>query len=275
MGEPLDRTNRVFVQLTTFDKALPALEDVIIEYSEGSTVGRVRDGSYRSRTSVRNSGGQLRCSNPACRRGGYELDFDIHDMVRNKLVSKRFVKHCPGDEGSPKGRRPGRTCLNSMDGRITLIYKPELVPERIKIKDRLTRIAFEKCTGCSDYVPLVPLQEAGRFGCGEHIFELLPDGKLKVLKAGSHWWPKQGEILDAVKTGGTVELECLLLSGEDIDSFIAGSASPETKELVERCLEGEIPVLAKADGAYERLSSVGGAARLERLKPETIRRICV
>lgn len=194
-------------------------------------------------------------------------------MVRNRLVSMRFVRHCPGDEGSPKGRRPGRTFLNSMDGRITLIYKP-LVPERIKIKDRLTRIAFEKYRGYSDYVPLVPLQEAGRFGCGEHIFELLSDGKLKVLKAGSHWWPKQGEILDAVKTRATVELECLLLSREDIDTFIAGSASPETKEPVERCLEGKIPVLAKADGAYERLSSVGGAARLARLKPETIRRIC-
>jgi hypothetical protein len=65
----------------------------------------------------------MRCSNPRCRRRGYEIDHKIPKMTFCKETHREFVMHCPGDEGSPKGRINGDSCFNVLHVRLTLRYK--------------------------------------------------------------------------------------------------------------------------------------------------------
>jgi len=128
VGEPMDRSKRVFVTPGPFASAFPLLERVTVEsYEDGEGVFSAFSDSPRKTfgNPLPWSGGLLMCSNPSCRRGGFEIDFDVHDMVREKLVTKEFVKRWPGDEGSPKGRRRGQRCLNTLHCRVTLTYKQE------------------------------------------------------------------------------------------------------------------------------------------------------
>jgi hypothetical protein len=120
MGEPLSRKNRVFVELGTFDSVFPDLEDVTVEYAEFNLVRETRKGKF----SVRCEGGQMRCSNDLCFRGGYEFDFIIHAMLRDKETKKEIELHCKGDEGTPKRRR-GRACLRSIKAVINIKRKSE------------------------------------------------------------------------------------------------------------------------------------------------------
>lgn len=124
MGEPMDRSNRVFARSGTFESVFPDLEDAVVEYYE-TDLGRPSPSTYNRRHSLKLLGGLIRCGNSLCHRGGYEVDWDVHDMRREGAAQKEFVKRCPGDEGSPKGRRHGRDCLRSLHYRITLKYKKQ------------------------------------------------------------------------------------------------------------------------------------------------------
>jgi hypothetical protein len=127
MGEPMDRSNRPFAPLTSFEKAFPTVESVTIASYE------IGEGVYSFGDEQRNTFGRpqpleaglIRCSNPPCRRGGYEVEHSLQEMVLEKLTEKEFSKVCPGDEGSPKGRRRGNRCMNVLRYRLTVKYKGE------------------------------------------------------------------------------------------------------------------------------------------------------
>jgi hypothetical protein len=122
MGEPLNRKNRVFAgPLKSFDEVFPELEDVTVEYTEFELAQQKKRGGVFS---VRSQGGQMRCGNSACFRGGHEFDFMIQDMVRNHETQREIELHCKGDEGTPK-RRGGRSCNRYIKGVITI--KPKQV----------------------------------------------------------------------------------------------------------------------------------------------------
>ncbi len=133
MGKPVDRSNRFLAPETSFEKAFPKLKAVFIESVE---IGKGTEFSigapWREKPQYgpkyRLNGGLIRCSNPLCNRGGYQVDFEVSDMCREKLISKEFRGACHGDEGSPKGRRQGRRCLNHLRYRITLEYWSEHAP---------------------------------------------------------------------------------------------------------------------------------------------------
>jgi hypothetical protein len=126
MGKPMDRSKRVFGKLTTFEKAFPTIESATIAYYETGE-GVYAYGGQPNRTfgAPRPFGnaGLIRCSNPYCRRGGYEVDAGLYEMVREKLTEKEFSKGCPGDEGSPKGKKIGKRCMNVLHYRLTVKYK--------------------------------------------------------------------------------------------------------------------------------------------------------
>lgn len=117
----MDRSNRFFAgPPTTFEEAYPNVEDAIIEWKE-STLGINPSGLGRA--SIKELGGLIQCRNPLCRRGGFEIDFELGMMIRKKETVKEDMLVCPGDEGSPKGRRPGKRCLNGIKYKITVTYK--------------------------------------------------------------------------------------------------------------------------------------------------------
>jgi hypothetical protein len=121
----MDRTDRVFVHQALFKEVFPDLEDVKIEYAETGDFEYLNP-RYRERTriqSVKVQGGLIRCNDPACRQGGHEMDFDIQDMIRDGVSERSGHKICAGSEGSPKLRRVYRKCYDSIDNKITLVYK--------------------------------------------------------------------------------------------------------------------------------------------------------
>ncbi len=115
----MDRNNRLFGHLVEFDEAFPELEDATIEWTE-TEMGRKISGTIER--SVK-EGGLIRCSNPLCYRGGFEIDSELAYMVRKKQTSKQGHLSCEGDEGSPKGRIKGRSCLHGIEFKITVKYK--------------------------------------------------------------------------------------------------------------------------------------------------------
>lgn len=120
MGTPMDRTNRLFGELSTFDEVFPELEDAIIEYTES---GRFSDPLSTRVHSVRRQGDLIRCSNNSCRQGGFEMVSDIYDMIRDNVSERQGYKICAGSEGSPKLRRVDRPCSNSINYKIILVHK--------------------------------------------------------------------------------------------------------------------------------------------------------
>ena len=120
MGIPMDRSGRIFAPLTAnFQQAYPTLESALIEFVETDFGHLLRSGVW----DFARQGGLMACANSSCRRGGYEFDFIVSGMVRENLTEKKIDMMCPGDEGSPKGRRKGQTCDHMLEGTIKLRYK--------------------------------------------------------------------------------------------------------------------------------------------------------
>jgi hypothetical protein len=121
MGVPMDRSNRVFGKLSTVEKVFPTLEEATMEFTEYDFALKKRSGTWK----LTWDGGLMACGNQFCRRGGYEIDRHLYDMVRTHATEKDIKINCRGDEGSPKGRKIGRRCQHYIEGKITLTYKPE------------------------------------------------------------------------------------------------------------------------------------------------------
>jgi len=116
----MDRSNRWFKPTDKFSEAFPTLEDAIFRYSEYDFGSKEGSGVF----SLRREGGVLRCGNPHCQRGGYEIDQLVRMMMYAHETEREVNLHCRGDEGSPKGRRKGKECLRTVKGTITITYKP-------------------------------------------------------------------------------------------------------------------------------------------------------
>jgi|HubBroStandDraft_2_1064218.scaffolds.fasta_scaffold2149454_1 hypothetical protein len=121
MGEPMDRSRRVFGTLSSFENVFPQLEDACAEYIEYELASEKRYSTHH----IRAWGGLIRCENTRCRRGGYEIDLVVSEMVRENVTEKEFELRCPGDEGTPKGRKPGQRCYRSIKGKVTLKHKQQ------------------------------------------------------------------------------------------------------------------------------------------------------
>lgn len=280
MGTPIDRTNRFLVgEPVAFEEAFPTLQDVTVEcYEVGKgdnvqyVMGRDAPASYTygPPRSFRSSGGLLRCSNPLCNRGGYEIDLDFHDMVQRKLIQKEFIRGCPGDEGSPKGRRPGRRCLNALHYRITLHYKPEHQPVRWKLRGELTEVTMLGCPICR--CPLVQEQErpTGLLFCGLHEFKSLEEDYL-ILESRKDYgqWPRQGERVH----GQRLRVQCLEVDEGIAKALITGGGGDEIRGRAAACAREDVPILSRAGLGFNAVIFAGGEFRLLPLTGDRARRL--
>lgn len=117
-------SNFVFASKTdSFDKAFPNIEDVKVELKE---YGEDVDQWSHNRTYSKQyfPGEYIDCSNKLCYNGGISIGSIIRDMIYNKQTEFETSKLCQGHEGSPKGRRIYRKCLNSFELKVSLKYKP-------------------------------------------------------------------------------------------------------------------------------------------------------
>ena len=77
----------LFGQPTTFEKSFPQIEDIKIKgIEEGYGVDQWINPRYFGKESI---GQYINCRNPFCQRGGFEIGFDIWEMVRNKETYRK------------------------------------------------------------------------------------------------------------------------------------------------------------------------------------------
>ena len=110
-----------------FEDDFPQLQDVQVEEYESrvptETDPQNFDRPYTLKATWGLHGGIRRCHNKLCERGGYHLRPKIQEMISGEITTRIFVLRCPGDHGSPKGRRRGPRCPNVLHCRLTLIHK--------------------------------------------------------------------------------------------------------------------------------------------------------
>jgi len=130
MQDVLNSGGFVFSKPCSFEEAYPDIESIKIEYTE-SGVGAYShifnersEGKYKRCLSDKNYIAEyIRCSNRLCVHGGFCVGEKIRDLVREKETAFEGTIFCCGNEGSPKGRRIYRRCLNNIEVKITLSYK--------------------------------------------------------------------------------------------------------------------------------------------------------
>jgi hypothetical protein len=92
VGQPMDRdAGLLFGRERALNAAFPELQRVTIAYYESG------DGIYKDNFKKEYTNPHpieellMRCSNPRCKRGGFEIDPEISRMVSRKEVEKEVV----------------------------------------------------------------------------------------------------------------------------------------------------------------------------------------
>ena len=117
-------TNYVFVKKEKdFDKAFPGIESVRMEIKEiGSHEYRKRGISVYTKETFRE---YHDCTNTLCYNGGFSMGQIVREMIQDNKTHWEGNKICQGYEGSPKGRRKYRKCVNMWSIKVDIEYKKE------------------------------------------------------------------------------------------------------------------------------------------------------
>lgn len=99
----------------TFDEAFPSLKDALLKYEEHDYDGTSRSSVH----SLRDDGRKLRCRNPKCHDGGYDIQQEVQLMLLTGEISKKLERHCPGWETRPK-HSIGDDCTRRISGVLEL-----------------------------------------------------------------------------------------------------------------------------------------------------------
>jgi hypothetical protein len=110
----------MFGTKVNFDEAFPTIEDITVEVKEaGYMLKRKSTSTYTKEYLVPS----FECNNISCKQGGVSIERVLREMVRNKQAEREEIMSCKGHEGSPKGRRIGRACMNHFEITISINYK--------------------------------------------------------------------------------------------------------------------------------------------------------
>ncbi|OQB79347.1 MAG: hypothetical protein BWX88_04882 [Planctomycetes bacterium ADurb.Bin126] len=116
-----NQSNFVFAEKVSFAQAFPEIDSIRVTVTEdgyGVTAG------YNTRTySTSSIGEYVNCSNSLCYNGGFDLGSIIRQIVRERRTHAEEHRACQGYEGSPKGRRRYRSCINSFEIVVDITYK--------------------------------------------------------------------------------------------------------------------------------------------------------
>lgn len=117
-----NKSDFVFSSKTTFEKAFPNVEECTITVKES---GHGAPSWNHGVSHYKNPGEYLNCSNPLCYNGGFNIGSTIREMVSKKETAKEDSAICQGYEGSPKGRRKYRKCVNFFKYTIAIKYRTD------------------------------------------------------------------------------------------------------------------------------------------------------
>ena len=114
-------TRFVFARKVPFKEAFPEIKKLEIKAKE-SGYGVYEEFDTKYYNTEHPPGEFIDCSNPLCYNGGFSVGEILREMVREKKTHYEGLKVCQGYEGSPKGRRRYRSCINSWKVTIDLEY---------------------------------------------------------------------------------------------------------------------------------------------------------
>ena len=121
-SDVFNNTDFVFAKKSPFEEVFPEIENLkveVIESGEGVSEWSRKHVYLKEHF----PGEYINCSNSLCYNGGFSVGSFLRDMVRNKQTDLDGSKLCQGNEGSPKGRRIYRKCLNSFKIHIEIKYR--------------------------------------------------------------------------------------------------------------------------------------------------------
>lgn len=114
----------LFVKKVPFKEAFPEITDLEIRCKETGNLRYSFENERQHYYSIENEPGEyIDCSNPFCYNGGFSIGRIIRGMVRNRETKQEGSEICQGYEGSPKGRRKYRDCLNFFQYTVIIKYK--------------------------------------------------------------------------------------------------------------------------------------------------------
>ena len=117
-------THYVFSRKVHFKEAFPEIKSVKVRTEES---GYSPIGMYFKEPSVRvynesNLGEYIDCSNRFCYGGGFSIGQILREIVDKRQTHYEGMRVCKGYEGSPKGRRRYRSCVNSWKVTVDIEY---------------------------------------------------------------------------------------------------------------------------------------------------------
>ena len=117
-------TNYVFSQKVPFREAFPEIKSLSISVEE-SGYGVHKGWETRHYSLDTPPGEFIDCSNPICYNGGFSICNVIRRMIQKKETHHEGSAICQGYEGSPKGRRKYRDCINYFKYVVDIEYRNE------------------------------------------------------------------------------------------------------------------------------------------------------
>ena len=124
MGQLPERKQPFIGHLSSFHEAYPTGESATVRFTE-TDFGSDPKVRYWSLA----EGPRIPCRNSACQRGDYDHEWLVGNIIASRVESKEISMSRNGDEGTPKGRRIGRSCDMSMEGTINVKYKSSAEPK--------------------------------------------------------------------------------------------------------------------------------------------------
>ena len=121
----MKRDSRIFLgkAYDAFKEAFPQVKSIQLEYTEHGHLGTLKPCvSEKHFLTEKTISGVIRCSNPSCQDGGYEIDLRLAiDVFHKKKKEQTGIISCGGY--TKKGKRAGRNCPNFIEYKATVEYK--------------------------------------------------------------------------------------------------------------------------------------------------------
>jgi hypothetical protein len=112
-----------YLKRGTYQEVFPHLEKLEVTAEQDTHGYYLRRGVGKSNYCIVTAPGTIQCRNKDCRRGGFDLQNYLEQLVRANQMEGECKLLCDGDEGTPSGRKTGKPCMNNCVIVVKLEYK--------------------------------------------------------------------------------------------------------------------------------------------------------